>query len=77
MNNDNDSFLKIKADLDKNPDGTDVKIAHHRHIEKHGRYVAIPGDKNHTRIFVRDGEDQEKRIAAYLERINNRPQKWN
>lgn len=47
MTNDNDS-LKIKADLDKNPAGTEAKIAHHRHIERHGRYVAIPGDKSHT-----------------------------
>lgn len=48
-----------------------------RELEKHGRYVAIPGDKTRTRIFVRNGEDAEKKIAAYLERINNRPQKWN
>ena len=66
-----------KVDLEKNPSGTELKIARQRELEKHGRYIAIPGDKSHTRIFVRDGEDQEKRIAAYLERINNRPQRWN
>lgn len=76
MTNDNDC-LKIKADLDNNPAGTDAKIAHHRHIERHGRYVAIPGDKSHTRIFVRDGENPDKRIAAYLEKIKNRAQRWN
>lgn len=76
MTNDNDS-LKIKADLDKNPAGTEAKIAHHRHIERHGRYVAIPGDKSYTRIFVRDGENPEKRISAYLEKINNRTKMWN
>lgn len=72
-----DNPLKSKIDLEKNPKGTDIKVAKHREREKHGKYVAIPGDKLHTRIFVRNGEDPEKRIASYLERINNRPQKWN
>ena len=34
--------------------------------------VDIPGDKTRTRIFVRNGEDAEKKIAAYLEKIKNR-----
>lgn len=72
-----DPILARKADLEKNPKGTELKIAQQREMEKHGRYVAIPGDKTRTRVFVRDGEDAEKKIAAYLERINNRPQKWN
>lgn len=66
-----------KIDLEKNPSGTEIKVYQQREREKHGRYVSVPGDKTHTRIFVRDGEDAEKKIAAYLERINNRPQKWN
>lgn len=66
-----------KVDLEKNPKGTELKVAHQREMEKHGKYVAVPRDKTHTRIFVRNGEDAEKKIAAYLERINNRPQKWN
>lgn len=72
-----DPILARKADLEKNPKGTDIKVAKHREREKHGKYVAIPGDKLHTRIFVRNGEDPEKRIAAYLERISNRPKMWN
>jgi hypothetical protein len=66
-----------KIDLEKNPNGTEIKVYQQREREKHGRYVSVPGDKTHTRIFVRDGEDAEKKIATYLERINNRPQKWN
>lgn len=66
-----------KIDMEKNPNGTEIKVYQQREREKHGRYVSVPGDKTHTRIFVRDGEDAEKKIAAYLERINNRPQKWN
>lgn len=77
MITENDSMLPRKMDLEKNPSGTELKIAQHRELEKHGKYVAIPGDKTRTRIFVRNGEDAEKKIAAYLERINNRPQRWN
>lgn len=66
-----------KVDLEKNPSGTELKIARQREMEKHGKYVAVPGDKTRTRIFVRNGENVEKKIAAYLERINNRPQRWN
>lgn len=77
MITENDPMVPRKVDLEKNPKGTELKIAQHRELEKHGRYVSIPGDKTHTQIFVCDGEDAEKRIAAYLERINNRPQRWN
>ena len=77
MITENDPMVLRKVDLEKNPKGTELKIAQHRELEKYGRYVAIPGDKIRTRIFVRDGEDSEKKIAAYLDRINNRPQRWN
>lgn len=77
MKESQDPMIPRKMELDKNPSGTELKIAQHRELEKHGRYVAIPGDKTRTRVFVRDGEDAEKKIAAYLEKINNRPQKWN
>lgn len=70
-------MLPRKVDLEKNPSGTELKIDRHRELEKHGKYVAVPCDKTHTRIFVRNGEDAKKKIAAYLERINNRPQRWN
>lgn len=65
MITENDPMLPRKVDLEKNPSGTELKIAQHRELEKHGKYVAIPGDKTRTRIFVRNGEDVEKKIAAY------------
>ena len=77
MITENDPMLPRKMELDKNPHGTELKISQQKELEKHGRYVAIPGDKTRTRIFVRNGENAEKKIAAYLERINNRPQRWN
>ena len=67
MITENDPMLPRKVDLEKNPSGTELKIAQQREREKHGRYVSVPGDKTYTRIFVRDGEDAEKKIATYLE----------
>ncbi len=77
MITESDPMLPRKMDLEKNPSGTELKIARQREMEKNGKYVAVPGDKTRTRIFVRNGENVEKKIAAYLERINNRPQRWN
>ena len=77
MITENDPMIPRKVDLEKNPSGTELKIARQREMEKHGKCVAVPGDKTRTRIFVRNGENVEKKIAAYLERINNRPQRWN
>lgn len=77
MITENDPILPRKIYLKNNPHGTELKVMQQREREKHGRYVTVPGDKTRTRIFVRNGEDPEKRIASYLERINNRPQKWN
>lgn len=77
MITENDPMIPRKVDLEKNPSGTELKIARQREMEKHGKYVAVPGDKTRTRIFVRNGENVAKKIAAYLERINNRPQRWN
>lgn len=77
MITENDPMLPRKVDLEKNPSGTELKIARQREMEKHGKYVAVPGDKTRTRIFVRNDENVEKKITAYLERINNRPQRWN
>lgn len=77
MITESDPMLPRKVDLEKNPSGTELKIARQREMEKHGKYVAVPGDKIRTRIFVRNGEDAEKKIAAYLEKINKRPQRWN
>lgn len=72
-----DPIIERKMELDRNPAGTHLKVAQQREREKHVKYVAIPGDKTRTRVFVRDGEDPEKRIAAYLERISNRLQRLN
>lgn len=77
MITENDPIIPHKVDLEKNPSGTELKIARQREMEKYGKYVAVPGDKIRTRIFVRNGEDAEKKIAAYLEKINKRPQRWN
>lgn len=72
-----DPVIDRKMELDRNPAGTHLKVAQQLEREKTGRYVAIPGDKTRTRIFVRNGEDAEKKIAAYLERISSRPKMWN
>lgn len=72
-----DPIIERKMELDRNPAGTHLKVAQQLEREETGRYVAIPGDKTRTRVFVRDGEDPEKRIAAYLERVKNRPKMWN
>lgn len=77
MITENDPILPRKVDLEKNPSGTELKIAQHQELEKHGKYVTIPGDKTHTRIFVRDGEDPEKRILSFIKKINNRTTMWN
>lgn len=77
MITESDPMLPRKVDLEKNPSGTELKIARQREMEKYGKYVAVSGDKIRTRIFVRNGEDAEKKIAAYLEKINKRPQRWN
>ena len=66
MITENDPMLPRKVDLDRNPTGTELKIAQHRELEKHGKYVAIPGDKTRTRIFVRNGEDAEKKMIKLL-----------
>lgn len=60
MITENDPMLPRKVDLEKNPSGTELKIAQHRELEKHGKYVAIPDDKTRTRIFVRNGEDADE-----------------
>lgn len=64
------------VDLDRNPYGVEKKVFQQQEREKGGRYYPV-GDKCHTLVFVRDGEDAKKKIAAYLERINNRPNRWN
>lgn len=64
------------VDLDRNPHGTDLKVSRQREREKNGRYYPV-GDKCHTLVFVRAGEDADKKIAQYLEKVNNRPLLWN
>lgn len=77
MNDIQTSLTQRKASLDENPKGIELKVLAQRDREKCGRYYAIPEDKTNTMIFVRDGEDSEKKIAAYLNKIKNRPQRWN
>lgn len=48
MITENDQMLPHKMDLEKNPSGTELKIAQHRELEKHGRYVATPPRRQNT-----------------------------
>lgn len=68
MKKSQDPIVQRKIDLEENPKGTMLKVSQQKELEKTGRYVTVPGYKNHTMIFVRNGDDPEKRIAAYLER---------
>lgn len=68
MKKSQDPIVQRKVDLEENPKGTMLKVSQQRDLEENGRYVPVPGDKNHTMIFVRNGDDPEKRIATYLER---------
>lgn len=77
MKESQDPMIPRKMELDKNPHGTELKISQQKEQEKTGRYVAIPGDKTHTMIFIKDGENAEKKITAFLEKINKRPLRWN
>lgn len=69
-----DDSIYQKIDLDKNPKGTELKIAIQREREEHGRFVRVD---NKTLLFVEDGKDAGDCKAKYLERVNNRPQRWN
>lgn len=77
MKKSQDPIVQRKVDLEENPKGTMLKVSQQRDLEKTGRYVAIPGDKTHTMIFIKDGENVEKKITAFLEKINKRPLRWN
>lgn len=77
MNDIKNSFAQRKASLDENPKGIELKVLAQRDREKCGRYYAIPEDKTNTMIFVRDGEDAKKKIAAFMERVKNRTKMWN
>lgn len=52
MKESQDPMIPRKMELDKNPHGTELKISQQKELEKTGRYVAIPGDKTHTMIFI-------------------------
>lgn len=77
MKKSQDPIVQRKVDLEENPKGTMLKESQQKELEKTGRYVAIPGDKTHTMIFIKDGENAEKKITAFLEKINKRPLRWN
>lgn len=65
-----------KADLDRNPSVMEMKIERQKEKERHGRFVRVPVPKL-TYIFVRDGEDEQERINAHLEKMANRQKMWN
>lgn len=71
-----DPIIERKDDLSGNPRGTHEKVLRQREKERHGRFVTV-NCKPPTQIFVRDGEDEQKRINAYLQRISNRLKMWN
>lgn len=77
MNDIQTSLTQRKASLDENPKGIELKVLAQRDWKKCGRYYAIPEDKTNTMIFVRDGEDAKKKIAAFMERVKNRTKMWN
>lgn len=77
MKKSQDPIVQRKVDLEENPKRTMLKVSQQRDLEKNGIYVAIPGDKTHTMIFIKDGENAEKKITAFLEKINKRPLRWN
>lgn len=64
-----------KYDISENPKGVELKVIQQREKEKHGRFV-IACKCPLTRIFVRNGDDEKERISAYLEKMKNRPNKW-
>lgn len=65
----NTEDLNGKADVDRNPDGTAEYIKRQREKERHGHFVRVPIAKT-TYIFVRDGEKEDERINAYINKIN-------
>lgn len=71
-----DPIIERKDDLSGNPRGTHEKMERQREKERHGHFVTV-NCKPPTQIFVRDGEDAQERINAYLQRISNRPKMWN
>ncbi len=71
MKKSQDLIVQRKVDLEENPKGTMLKVSQQRDLEENGRYVPVPGDKNHTMIFVRNGDDPEKKITAFLEKLIN------
>lgn len=73
MIKENDPMIPRKDNNDENPKGVEVKMMNQREKEKKGRFVKA-GTK--TWILVGNHEDAEKRVTAYMEKINNRPQKW-
>lgn len=76
MTAEEDIRMSTAIEIGKNPPGTLKEVARQKEREKGGRYYPV-GDKCHTLVFVRAGEDVEMKIAAYLERMKNRPQRWN
>lgn len=69
-----DPISPRRPNTSENPAGTERYIVRQREKEQHGRFVRID---NKTTIFVRDGEDVKQKVAAFQERIKNRPKMWN
>lgn len=69
-----DPITPRRPDISANPVGTEEYIIKQREKEQQGRFVRVDFK---TLIFVRDGEDADKKIAAFQERVKNRSKMWN
>lgn len=65
-----DPMAPRRPDTSENPVGTERSIARQREKERHGHFVRVD---DRTMIFVRDGEDAKKKIAAFQKQVKNRP----
>ena len=68
-----DPITPRRPDISTNPVGTGEYIIKQREKEQQGRFVRVDFK---TLIFVRNGEDADKRISAFLDKVKNRPKMW-
>ncbi len=66
MTTQSNPMIERKADLDKNPTGTSLKVKEQLQREKNGRYVRA---NNNTLLFVPDGQDVAAKVSAFLKKI--------
>ena len=58
MKESQDPMIPRKMELDKNTQGTELKISKQKELKKQGRQVALPGVKTHNMILIKDGEKE-------------------